>query len=75
MDRTLAIGRQVHYRHQGRCLPATVVRVWSEQTVNLVVLSDLDTPVVFDRAPLKGFTSIVHGLGEDQWHWPDEDDF
>lgn len=72
-EQKLTVGRIVHYQvasvddanikhNHVELLPAVVVRVWSETTVNLKVLTD--GPVDVWK------TSIVQGDEPGQWNWP-----
>lgn len=73
-EKEVNVGHIVHYvvssldpkelRANGaEILPAIVVKVWAEDTVNLQVFSDSFS------APMWR-TSITHGFGPTQWHWP-----
>lgn len=43
-------------------LPAVIVRVWSEDCVNLKIINDGENDI--------WKTSVIKGDGEYQWHWP-----
>lgn len=85
IEQAPTVGRQVHYVFEnGEVRPATVVRVWGPETVNLQVLLDgandrglggtdlvWKTSVVYDE----GGTSLLGVDGPLQyrgnsWHWP-----
>lgn len=84
-----SIGRIVHYHSQqdGPCQAAAVVKVWSPETVNLVVFRDGSNDQSIDnvQTPTSGIppttywaTSAV--LEEEPrtkshaWHWPERED-
>lgn len=71
-----SVGRIVHYRvpehdaelrhnnvEAGELLPAIIVRVWNPTMVQLQVFVD-------GPCGSKWRTSVAHGDGPGQWHWP-----
>lgn len=71
MSHDLKIGRAVHYQHVEGCRTSAVVWVWGDTVVNLHVSSSQTAEDKEDRLSY-GRTSVVHGMDQGQWHWPDE---
>ena len=55
------VGRIVRYTEEGVVYPAIILHVWSDECVNLGVFGT--------GYYLK--TSVLQGIGEQQWHWPE----
>lgn len=62
-NKLLAVNIQGRYNNSATALPAIVVAVWSESTVNLQVIVDGNIGTMWK-------TSIVNGDGPGQWNWP-----
>lgn len=77
-----SVGRTVHYilpfgPNQGEVRPATIVRVWNDDIVNLAVFIDgsNDYPArKYDDPPVVWETSVMFDGSQDPqartWHWP-----
>jgi hypothetical protein len=80
-DQVPSIGRVVHYRldagpHAGECRPAFIVRVWSDEKVNLQVFVDGSNDYQPHQGPepLTLWRTSVHQNSDNEpgsWHWPE----
>ena len=74
------VGRIVHFilADGVRTLPLVITRVWSNTTVNGIVLTDgtndrgqIPNRPDFNGEPALWMTSIVEGTAPNNWKWPE----